>query len=62
MTTATTATVYGLVVGGYRVKFTNYNHESFFATKEDAQNYLIKFMAYGYKGTVETIYFNVAGN
>ena len=50
---------YGLVVGGYRVKFTNYNHESFFATKEDAQEYLIRFLAYGYKGNVEAIYLHV---
>jgi hypothetical protein len=58
----TETVAYGLVTGGYRVKFTNYNHECFFATKEDAQNYLIKYMAYGYKGAVETIYFHVAGN
>jgi hypothetical protein len=54
---------YGLVVGGYRVKFTNWNgngSEQFFATKEDAQDYLAKFTAYGYKGSVETINFNVA--
>jgi hypothetical protein len=52
---------YGLIVGGYRVRFTNYKHERFFATKEDAQEYLIKFLAYGYKGTVETIHFHVKG-
>ena len=52
---------YGLIVGGYRVKFTNYSHECFFAKKEDAQEYLIKYRAYGYKGTVETIPFHVKG-
>ena len=55
----TTTMEYGLVVGGYRVKFTNYSHESFFATKEDAQEYLIRFLAYGYKGKVEAIEFKV---
>ena len=45
------------------MKFTNYSHESFFTTKEDAQEYLIKFLAYGYKGKVEAIEFKVkAGN
>ena len=41
------------------MRFTNYNHESFFATLEDAQEYLIRFLAYGYKGKVETIYLHV---
>jgi hypothetical protein len=53
---------YGLIVGGYRVTFTNWNgngRETFFQNKEDAQNYLAKFKAYGYKGEVETIHFNV---
>lgn len=60
-----TKITYGLVEGGYRVKFTNWNgngSEQFFAVKIDAQNYLDKYMAYGYKGAVETIYFNVASN
>jgi hypothetical protein len=52
---------YGLIVGGYRVRFTNYDHETFFATLEDAQEYLIRFLAYGYKGKVETIHFRVKG-
>jgi len=53
---------YSLVVGGYRVTFTNWNgngRESFFKDKEDAQNHLARFKVYGYKGTVETIHFNV---
>jgi hypothetical protein len=56
---ATAQDSYGLVVGGYRVKFTNYSHESFFANKEDAQEYLIRFLAYGYEGIVETIHLHV---
>ena len=67
MTTETITTsagvTYGLAVGGYRVKFTNWNgngSEVFFATKEDAKYYLWKYMAYGYQGSVETIYFHVA--
>lgn len=42
--------------------FTNWNgngREAFFKDKEDAQNHLARFKAYGYKGTVETIHFNV---
>jgi hypothetical protein len=53
---------FGLIVGGYRVKFTNWNegrNEKFFATWVDAQNYLLKFKAYGYKGAIDTIYLNV---
>jgi hypothetical protein len=53
------------VVGGYRVIFSNWlngQNEQFFATKEDAQNYFAKFAAYGYKGKVETIYFQMGGN
>jgi hypothetical protein len=57
-------TEFGLIVGGYRVKFTNWlngNNEMFFATCEDAENYLAKYKAYGYKGSVQTIHFMVAG-
>lgn len=51
---------YGLVIGGYRVKFSNWSgSEMFFAAKEDAETYLAKYEAYGYKGSVETIWFNV---
>jgi hypothetical protein len=60
MTTTKDAGTYSLITGGYRVKFTNYaGSEQFFATLLDAQNYLIKFQAYGYKGSIDTIYFNV---
>lgn len=59
---ATSTQAYGLIVGGYRVRLTNYKHERFFATKEDAQEYLIQFLAYGYKGVVETIHFHVKGD
>jgi hypothetical protein len=61
MSVATEVT-YGLVVGGYRVKFTNWNGEEFFATKEDAQDFADKYSAYGYKCVVETIHFKVASN
>ena len=50
------------IVGGYRVKFTNWQdgrNEEFFASREDAENYLLSRKAYGYKGTVETIHFRV---
>jgi hypothetical protein len=50
------------IVGGYRVKFTNWQdgrNEEFFAKATDAVEYLAKFRAYGYKGTVETIHFRV---
>ncbi len=53
---------YGLIVGGYRVTFTNWNgngRETFFRDKEDAEKYLARYKAYGYRGTVETIHFNV---
>lgn len=53
---------YGSIVGGYRVKFTNWRegrNEQFFATWVDAQNYLLKFKAYGYKGVIDTIHLNV---
>ena len=55
---------YALIVGGYRVKFTNWNNgnnEQFFKNWVDAQNYLLKFKAYGYKGAIDTIHFNVKG-
>jgi hypothetical protein len=62
--TTTTEISYGLVVGGYRVKFTNWKgsngNETFFATSVDAKNFLAKYVAYGYKGSVETIHFHVA--
>jgi hypothetical protein len=57
-----TEIVYGLVVGGYRVKFTNWNSEEFFATKKDAQDFADKYTAYGYKCVVETIHFRVVEN
>jgi len=44
------------------VKFTNWQdgrNEEFFASREDAENYLLSRKAYGYKGTVETIHFRV---
>ena len=53
---------YGLIVGGYRVTFTNWNgngRETFFQNKEDAENFLAKYKAYGYRGEVETIHFHV---
>ena len=53
---------YGLIVGGWRVKFTNWrngDNEVFFAKASDAVEYLAKHRAYGYKGTVETIHFHV---
>ena len=52
------------IVGGYRVKFTNWQdgrNEEFFAVRQDAEEYLAKYRAYGYKGTVETIHFRVRG-
>ena len=55
---------YGLIVGGYRVKFTNWKdgrNEIFFAKVTDAVEYLAKHRAYGYKGAVETIHFHVKG-
>lgn len=58
----TAEVTYGLVVGGYRVKFTNWNGEEFFATKKDAQDFANKYSAYGYKCVVETIHFKVASN
>jgi hypothetical protein len=62
MTTTKDAGTYSLVAGGYRVRFTNWrngDNEQFFGTWVDAQNYLMKFEAYGYKGKIETIYFNI---
>jgi len=53
---------FGLEIGGYRVAFTNWNgngRETFFQNKFDAIEYLNKFEAYGYKGSVETIWFHV---
>lgn len=53
---------YGLITGGYRVKFTNWQdgrNEIFFANRADAEEYLAARRAYGYKGTVETIHFHV---
>ena len=55
---------YGLIVGGYRVVFSNYfgeGRESFFQNPYDAHNFLAKYKVYGYKGSVETIYFKVVG-
>ena len=55
---------YGLIVGGWRVKFTNWrsgNNEIFFAKASDAVEYLAIRQAYGYKGTVETVHFHVKG-
>ena len=60
--TMNTEITYSLVTGGYRVKFTNWNNEEFFATKKDAQDFADKYSAYGYKCVVEAIYFHVAGN
>lgn len=57
---ATKEISYGLVLGGYRVKFTNWNSEEFFATKEDAQEFADKYSAYGYKCLVQPIHFKVA--
>lgn len=56
------AQAYSLIVGGYRVTFTNWNgngREAFFQNKSDAENYLARYKAYGYRGEVETIHFNV---
>lgn len=61
-TPSTETQAYGLIVGGYRVKFTNWqngNNEKFFSKATDAVEYLAKFRAYGYKGTVETIHFHI---
>ena len=52
------------IVGGYRVRFTNWQdgrNEEFFAVRQDAEEYLAKYRAYGYKGTVETIHFRARG-
>lgn len=59
---ATSTQAYGLIVGGYRVRFTNWKEgrdEWFFASKEDAQNFASKRTAYGYKAMIETIHFHV---
>lgn len=64
MTTTEQTQAYGLIVGGYRVKFTNWQdgrNETFFLNREDAEEYLATRRAYGYKGTVETIHFHVKG-
>jgi hypothetical protein len=53
---------YGLIVGGYRVRFTNWKEgrdEWFFGSKEDAQDFAAKRTAYGYKATIETIHFHI---
>ena len=53
---------YGLIVGGYRVRFTNWKEgrdEWFFGSKEDAQDFAAKRTAYGYKATIEAIHFHV---
>ena len=48
------------IIGGYRVKFTNWNAEEFFATKEDAQDFANKYTDYGYNCAIDTIYFKVS--
>jgi hypothetical protein len=62
MTTTENVENYGLVVGGYRVTITNWNgngREMFFQNKFDANEYLAKYKAYGYEGTIETIHLHV---
>ncbi len=59
----TTQSEYSLVVGGYRVRFTNWAagdyRDLFFQSKSDAQDYVKKFEPFGYIGVVEQIWFNV---
>jgi hypothetical protein len=58
----TTQDSYGLVGGGYRVTFTNWNgngRETFFQNKSDASEYLAKYTAYGYKGIIDPIFLHV---
>jgi hypothetical protein len=58
----TTQSEYSLVIGGYRVRFTNWSagdRETFFQSKSDAQDYVKKFEPFGYIGVIEEIEFNV---
>jgi hypothetical protein len=56
-----TEDTYSTVVGGYRVRFTNWasDRETFFQTKSDAQDYVTKFARWGYTGVIDEICFNV---
>jgi hypothetical protein len=47
------------MIAAYRVRFTNWkegNNEYFFVNQEDAQAMINKYVVYGYKATLETIF------
>jgi hypothetical protein len=47
------------MISAYRVRFTNWkegNNEYFFVNQEDAQAMINKYVVYGYKATLETIF------
>jgi hypothetical protein len=47
------------MISAYRVRFTNWkegNNEYFFVNQQDAQEMINKYVVYGYKATLETIF------